>query len=491
MPSLYSEADKERDIAPNKVAHSEPYRSAWRRDYARLIHSASFRRLQGKTQVFPGHESDFFRNRLTHSLEVAQIAKSIAIKLNETEELFKKSDQKIEPDLVEFAGLAHDLGHPPFGHNGEEALDECMRNHGGFEGNAQTLRILSRLEKKVNTLPPGSEFRVFSETDGSDQRRGLGLTYRSLASVLKYDNPIPERSQDRQNMADVVKGYYKSDKGLVTKIKKSVLGKSYQGKFKTIECSIMDIADDIAYSTYDLEDVFKSGFKRPLDLFVLPNPIYENVAKTINKRLAKQYPDHSKIEVTVSDIQEILHYVFSEELFEFGENEYKLLRNRKVSAEAKKMYYAGQSQQASQTLADNGYYRTRLTSELVEFALGGIEVVAHDKYPQLHQARLTVDTFVVVEVLKNITFETIIRAPALQVVEYRGRDIVKKIFKALIKEGGERLLPDDYKEIYCSGDEINRYRTVCDFIAGMTDRYAIEFYTRLYGANGMTMHKPL
>lgn len=336
MADLYSKTDFGRDISPNKVTNTEPYRSPWRRDYARLIHSASFRRLQGKTQVFPGHESDFFRNRLTHSLEVAQIAKSISIKLNETHKLFKEKNRKIEPDLVEFAGLAHDLGHPPFGHNGEEALDECMRDHGGFEGNAQTLRILSRLEKKENTLPPDSEFRVFNDEDGSDQRRGLGLTYRSLAAILKYDTPIPERNRDRKNKNEVVKGYYQSDKELVSRIKKAVLGKKFGGKFKTIECSIMDIADDIAYSTYDLEDVFKSGFKKPLDLFVLPAPIYDNVVNTINRRLAKQYPDHPNISVDTSDIQEILHYVFSDELFEFGENEFKLLKNRKISAEAKK-----------------------------------------------------------------------------------------------------------------------------------------------------------
>ncbi|MET1411887.1 dGTP triphosphohydrolase [Roseibium sp. HPY-6] len=490
MPGLYRKTDSKRHAVASKIASTEPYRSAWRRDYARLLHSASFRRLQGKTQVFPGVESDFFRNRLTHSLEVAQIAKSIAIKLNETHKLFKNKNKKIEPDLVEFAGLAHDLGHPPFGHNGEEALDECMRDHGGFEGNAQTLRILSRLEKKENALPATSEYIVFDQ-DGSDQRRGLGLTYRSLASVLKYDNPIPERSRDRENKEEVVKGYYRGDFELVKEIKRAVLGKYFRGKFKTIECSIMDIADDIAYSTYDLEDVFKSGFKKPLDLFVLPSNIYENVVKTINKRLKKQYPDHPNMKVNTSDIQEILHYVFVEELFEFGKNEYKLLKKRKMSAEAKKMYYAAQSQQASQTLAENGYYRTRFTSKLVEMALNGIEVKKHKKYPQLHQARLDVYTFIIVEVLKNITFETIIRAPALQVVEYRGRDIVKKIFEAIIKDGGERLLPDDFRETFCGGDELNRYRTACDFIAGMTDRYAIEFYTRLYGANGMTMHKPL
>lgn len=124
------------------AGRDQNYRSAFRRDYARLIHSAAFRRLQGKTQLYPGHESDFFRNRLTHSLEVAQIAKSIALKINEASDFFRANP--INVDLVEFAGLAHDLGHPPFGHNGEHALDYCMRDHGGFEGNAQTLRLPDR-----------------------------------------------------------------------------------------------------------------------------------------------------------------------------------------------------------------------------------------------------------------------------------------------------------------------------------------------------------
>src|ERR1044072_2799677 len=114
------------------------HNSEFRRDYARLIHSPAFRRLQGKTQLFPGTESDFFRNRLTHSMEVAQIAKGIALNLN-SEEFFR--DNPLNTDLVELAALAHDLGHPPFGHNGEYALDERMREHGGFEGKAQTLPI--------------------------------------------------------------------------------------------------------------------------------------------------------------------------------------------------------------------------------------------------------------------------------------------------------------------------------------------------------------
>jgi dGTPase len=146
-----------------------------------VIHSASFRRLQGKTQLFPGNKSDFFRNRLTHSLEVAQIAESIAFRLNSEEPFFR--DDPLDTRLCAVAGLIHDLGHPPFGHNGEKALDDKMRRYGGFEGNAQSLRIIARLEKKVRY----SE----DECGGSDPRAGLNLTYRTIASALKYDQQIP------------------------------------------------------------------------------------------------------------------------------------------------------------------------------------------------------------------------------------------------------------------------------------------------------------
>lgn len=140
-PKLYKSSDFERIVNLN-----DDYRHPFRRDYARIIHSPAFRRLQGKTQLFPCFESDFFRNRMTHSLEVAQVANSIAIYLEKNNKYFEKNP--IHPDLLNAVCLAHDLGHPPFGHNGERALDDCMKNSGGFEGNAQTLRILCCLEKK-------------------------------------------------------------------------------------------------------------------------------------------------------------------------------------------------------------------------------------------------------------------------------------------------------------------------------------------------------
>lgn len=489
MKTLYSSSDQSRETGIVEHGDYEPHRSPWRRDYARLIHSSAFRRLQGKTQVFPGHESDFFRNRLTHSLEVAQIAKSIAIRLNATNSLFSKKNQKIEADLVEFAGLAHDLGHPPFGHNGEEALDECMREHGGFEGNAQTLHILARLEKKSTSAVPES-FRPFDE-DGRDQRLGLNLTYRSLASILKYDDIIPVKSDDRADgkTKEVVKGYYQEEKNLVRKIKEAVIQQPDYVGFKTIECSIMDIADDIAYSTYDLEDIFKSGFLKPLDLFVLDAEVYEKVVSTINLRIKKQYKNETK-EVTRETIYQVLTYVFGD-LFTVSENDVRFVRKKGVSNEDKKVLFATQAHSTSKLTAEDGYYRTDLTSSLIQEFLEGIEVVKNKSHPQLHQARLNIETFVAVETLKNITYQAIIRSPVLQVVEFRGKDIIKKIFDAIIEEGGDRLLPSDFRRMYDTvKTKSEKRRVVCDYIAGMTDRYAIEFYNRLFGSTGLTMHKP-
>lgn len=186
MP-MYTKADKRRLAAPQRDQYE--YRTEFRRDYARLIHAPSFRRLQNKTQLFPGWESDFFRNRLTHSIEVAQIAGGIAQILNAKEKGLKGAAQGIDIDLVQFAAAAHDLGHPPFGHNGEKALDDMMKKFGGFEGNAQTLRLLTRLEKRV-MADPGAP----ADAHG---RLGLNLTLRSLGAVLKYAAGDP-----------LAKGYY-------------------------------------------------------------------------------------------------------------------------------------------------------------------------------------------------------------------------------------------------------------------------------------------
>ena len=422
--------------------------------------------MQGKTQLFPGIESDFFRNRLTHSLEVAQIAKSIALCLNSENEFLQR--YPIDLDLIETAALAHDLGHPPFGHNGEEALNACMRSMGGFEGNAQTLRILARLEKKEPEVQIGPR---------ADDGVGLNLTYRTLASVLKYDHCIPLKRESN----DLVKGYYCSEQELVESIKKAVLGKgsAAKGAFKTIECGIMDLADDIAYSTYDLEDAFKAGFVTPIRLVAAasdPTIVASLEAKT------GLCPDT------------ILGHVM--DLFDrrIADMESLELTHPTISADNPRglVLLAVEMDRASENLTSDGTFRTNFTSELVNEYVENVSIEIDAKSPALSRVSLRPELEDRVAILKHLTYEMVIQSPSLKTVKYRGKDIVTSIFEALNAEGGELLLPEDFRRrAGDADDDYVRSRVICDFIAGMTDRYAVEFYGRLKSDTPQTVFKPL
>jgi dGTPase len=468
---LYGDADvnRECDIPDSTPFDAQDGHNAeFRRDYARLVHSPAFRRLQGKTQLFPGTESDFFRNRLTHSMEVAQIAKGIALKLNATPFFIRNP---INTDLVELAALAHDLGHPPFGHNGEHALDECMRDHGGFEGNAQTLRILARLEKReINGAQPG-------------ERCGLNFTHRSLAAVLKYDAVIPALYSQRLK-PKLAKGYYGSEAELVQRIKVSVAPDCADiERFRTIECDIMDIADDIAYSTYDLEDAFKAGFFNPIEILshVTDTDFLEKVA--VKVRAA----DATLEDVTPEQVGLTLMETFGGVVAEGSADINKSDALGSVRAIIKIF-------SKSKRIASDGYLRTAFTSELVKEFIGGVTATANEKCPSLSHIAVNRATRLKIEALKHLTFEALTMSPRLRLVEYRGRDIVKAIFLALTNEerAGHMLLPDDWRERYVRlDDDAERKRLVCDFVAGMTDRYAVEFYGRLTSVDSqLSFFKP-
>ncbi len=446
-------------------------RPDYRIDYARVLHSPSFRRLEHKTQLFPGYESDFFRNRLTHSLEVAQIAKSIGIKISKD-----YTKIPINPDVCEIAGMIHDLGHPPFGHNGEYALDECMKSAGGFEGNAQTLRIITRIEKKEESVP-------HINTDGSDNRVGLNLTARVIAAAIKYDNMIPLRRSPKDKLQ---KGYYRSESELVKIVKQQVTGirstELPDIKFKTIECSIMDLADDIAYSTYDMEDAFKAGFLTPYEIMSADRDIFERIVDKLSD---------SGLKINVDECRSYLFGFFSE-IWEDSINDMRNLDKDDPYFDQKALSILLSSYRYSKAFASDGYLRTRFSSNTIERLLSGITVQYNSTYPVLSQVDFDEETKIIVNILKHFTYVSQIESSRLKVAENRGKDIVSGIFEKLCSPNGERLLPEDFQSIYFKLKHIeDQKRLVCDFIAGMTDRYAIEFYGRLYSENPQSIFKPL
>ena len=236
------------------------YRSPFQRDRDRIIHSASFRRLKHKTQVFVNTEGDHFRTRITHSIEVAQIARSIAKYLN------------LNEDLTETLSLAHDLGHTPFGHAGEDALDECMENHGGFDHNLQTLRIVMFLENKY--------FKF----------KGLNLSIETLEGLLKHNGPVKD-----------------------TALVNNLIGlKTFKGKinfniFPSLEAQISAISDDIAYNNHDIQDgikadLFKLEELMEIDFFKTIYLKYKNKINKTNYKIATYQIVRDSIDLMIRDL---------------------------------------------------------------------------------------------------------------------------------------------------------------------------------------------
>lgn len=495
LPPLYTSDDASRvaaAAAPDDLA-PEKYRSEFRRDYARLIHCPSFRRLQGKAQLFPCQENDFFRNRLSHSLEVAQIAKSIAIKFNDEHEYFHSNN--INTDLVELAGLAHDIGHPPFGHNGEEELDRHMLEYGGFEGNAQTLRVLSRLEKKQTLSYPHQHESPLAVVNADDRRVGLNLTFRSMAAILKYDHQIPRNEdarRDAQNDKHAVKGYCFSEKALVAQIRTSVAGKNFEGKMKTVECSIMDIADDIAYSTYDLEDAFKGGFLTPLSIISMSDQQKSAIVEKVQKRIDANYQHLSAQErqFGLPEYNAVLQGIFSGVLKVEIPNE--MLENGGLDLNQYNALVVSITSETSATLCSNGYFRTEFTSQLVGRFIRSAEIAQfNETCPALTTVRLSIEAFIAVEVLKTVSFNAVIMSSRLKSAENRGQWVIEQIFGELKGDGGYLLMPEDWRLLIEAnpGDTGWKQRCISDYIAGMTDAYCLEFYERILGRAAPSIQK--
>ncbi len=343
-----------------------PYRSAYQRDRDRIIHSAAFRRLEYKTQVFVNHEGDYYRTRLTHTLEVAQIARTIAAAL------------RLNVDLTEAIALAHDLGHTPFGHSGEDALNELMRNFGGFNHNLHGLRVVDILEERYSDFP------------------GLNLTWELREGIVKHSSAF--------------------DKPI--KIKSLAPDES-----PTLETQIVDIADEIAYDNHDLDDGLTSGLLKEDDLEHLA--IWGNICKRLSRKYLEIGAEKKKYLIIRSLIDMQVTDLLQETEKRIGE--YKL----KSYLDVKK-----------------------LDRKIVSFS------------KDLIKAREPLRKFLKDRLYSNYR---VVR------MSNKAKRFIQDLFRVYV-DRPEQLPPQIQSRIAHDG----RRRVVCDYIAGMTDRYALDEYKKLF-----------
>ncbi|MEW6061647.1 MAG: dGTP triphosphohydrolase [Bacteroidota bacterium] len=391
----------------------EDYRSPFEQDRDRIIHTSAFRRLQAKTQVFLSGEYDFYRTRLTHSLEVAQIGRAICTYLQRNSPHFNDT-YFIDPHLVEAICLSHDLGHPPFGHAGERTLHQLMNNYGGFEGNAQTLRMLTET--------------IYSERG---VRKGMNPTRAFLDGVLKYKTLFSELNEPVNHyLYDEQKKYLDFVFGDIDITKEFSAGKQ-RNAFRSIECQIMDWADDVAYSLNDVVDGIHSGF--------------------ITRQKIEQWAGTQQLS---GELQKSL-----EKLFDAMHNGYT---ERYMSA-AIGTYIAACSVDEVHNVMSERTHRYKYTLKVDE-------CVKHES-----------------AMFKQLSLDLVFRSPQLNQVEKKGDFMLRRIFDTLmenyIRKGKAEmhLLPTSFENNVLSVENVSaRVRMVCDYIAGMTDGFAIRTYKRLF-----------
>jgi dGTPase len=414
----YDDAARERwvDEPPKRVP--APERTPFERDRARLVHAASSRRLAAKTQVVGPQSDDFVRNRLTHSLEVAQIARDLARALG------------CQPDLVETAALAHDLGHPPFGHNGERVLAEAAQSCGGFEGNAQTLRLLTRLEAK---------------TFGPDGRSaGLNLTRATLDACTKYPWPLAEATMPTGVHADgsprVVRkfGVYDDDRPVFDWLRAGA-----PARRQCFEAQVMDLADDIAYSVHDVEDGIVAG---RIDLTRLD-------LAAVRSAVVEWYLPDVEAPALVAALE----------------------RLRGVGSWPNAPY--DRSRRALAALKN-------LTSDVIGRFAADAQSATFAAYPgprMRYQAELVVPeaSRIEIAVLKGIAAHYVMRADDRVRAMARQREQLAELVEALDRTGPDQLetaFADDWSQ---AADDAGRRRVVIDQVASLTDASALAWHARL------------
>ena len=348
-------------------------RSDFQRDRDRIIHSTAFRRLKHKTQVFVNTTGDHFRTRITHSLEVAQIARTLSKFFN------------LNEDLCETLSLAHDLGHTPFGHAGEDALNRCMKKFGGFDHNIQTIRTILFLENRYY------EFK------------GLNLTFETLDGLLKHNGPIKNKKKYNKILG---KDYFKN---------KIIFSLS-----PSLEAQIASISDDIAYNSHDLEDGLKSNLFKLNDLKKIP--ILKNIIIKHEKKLKKFSIDLIIRQIVRDIINEMVKDII-----------------------------------------------TTTQKNINKYKIKNLNHVYNCKYPivTFSSKMRNFDKMIKIFLRKRMYYHKTIKLNT-----NKGKKIIKKLFVSIKRNPKRYINVSKY-------DESNIARSICDFIAGMTDRYAINLYKSL------------
>jgi dGTPase len=421
----YDEASCARWVdEPPKRAERTPFE----RDRARLVHSAALRRLAAKTQVVDPTTDDFVRNRLTHTLEVAQVGRDLAKTMG------------CDPDIVETAALAHDIGHPPFGHNGERVLDEVAAPCGGFEGNAQTLRILTRLEAK--------------SADAQGRSVGLNLTRATLDASTKYpwtrDAAPQPRGVDSDGEEQSVRkfGVYADDLPVFTWMREG----AEPGR-RCLEAQVMDLSDDVAYSVHDLEDGIVAG-RIELDWLADPGRRCE-VWQTVREWYLPDVVDE-ELDAALADL-------------------------RAMPSWPRGSYDGSRGAQAA---------LKNLTSDLIGAFCAGVQHATHDKYGTGPLTRYDADLVVPAEtalsiaVLKGVAAHYVMRAADRVSLMAEQREVLAELVAALVERGPASLEPafrDDHAR--ATSDE-GRLRVVIDQVASLTDASALQWHDRLVRRRG-------
>ena len=407
----YSEIDEARWLPEE---HSSR-RSDFARDRARLLHSSALRRLAAKTQVLsPTAGLDFARNRLTHSLEVAQVGREIASRLN------------VDPDIVDTACLAHDIGHPPFGHNGEKALSLWSEDIGGFEGNAQTLRLLTRLEPKVFG-PDGHSY-------------GLNLTRASLDASCKY--PWPEGSSVYDPSGRAKFGFYLDDMAAFDWLRDGAPDRQL-----CIEAQVMDLSDDIAYSVHDFEDAVVNG--------------YVDVAALSSRT------NHDELLSTMSE------WVGDDTSADDLASAFDRLAALDVWLES---WTAGRR--------DQGHLKN-LTSQLIGRFSSSAVHATKEAHPGAKMLRFGANVIVPreiqaeISVLKGIVAAFVMTRNTRKPIYVQQRQVLTLLAETLHDSGDEHLDPGFREDWQAATDDAERKRVIVDQVASLTDQSALAWYERL------------